>query len=63
MVRTVENPDPKPVGVAKNLRADQHFPFLRTAARFQGGIVGCVLMRSSNPVVLVPDLRTAVREG
>ena len=28
-----------------------------------GGIVGCVLMRSSNTAVLVPNCRTAVGEG
>jgi len=38
-------------------------PFLRTAARFMGGMDGCVLIRSSNPAVLVPDLPTAVRGG
>jgi len=43
--------------------ARHRVPFLRVAARFMGGIDGCVLIRSSNTAVLVPDLRTAVSEG
>jgi len=52
-----------PLGQAAISPAGHRVPFLRTAARFMGGIDGCVLIRSSNPAVFVPDLRTAVREG
>jgi len=53
----------QPVGCIAISHAGHRVPFLRTDARFGGGMDGCVLMRSSNRAILQPNFRTAVSEG
>ena len=52
-----------PLGSIAIPPAGHHVPFLRTAARFQGGIDGFVLIRSSNRAILQPNFLTAVQAG